>query len=102
MRLIDLDERASHGEAQGACLTSRAAAVDIRLHIVSSKCVRRRERLLNGCHERRARKVITQGATVDVPFAGARLHVHPTHRFLSAADRVDGLSIRHVTSHLRG
>ena len=58
VRLVDLDEGARDGEAQRTGLAGLTAAVDVRLDIVAAERVGRREGLLDGRDERRAREVV--------------------------------------------
>jgi len=89
MALVHLHEGSRHGKAQRAGLAGRAAAVDVRLHVIATEGIRRGKWLLNSRHESWPGKVVAQRATVDVPLAGARLHVDAAHRFLPAANGVD-------------
>src|SRR5918992_196588 len=86
VRLIDLYERARDGEAKRSGLPGRAAALEARADVVAPERVGCRKRLLNRADQRRARKVIAERASVDVPLAGARADVYAAHRFLAAAD----------------
>src|SRR5687768_6820204 len=93
---IDLHERASNSETQRARLTGLPAALEIRLDVVPTQRIRRREWLLNRAHERRAREVIAQRPAIHIPLARANLQIHAAHRFLAAANRVDVLRVRHL------
>src|SRR5262249_54493955 len=91
VRLVDLHERPRHGEPQRAGLTRLAAAVHVRLHVEAAERVGRHERLLNCRHDRWPREIVAPRAPVDVPLAGPRLDEHAAHRFLAAADRMNGV-----------
>src|ERR1700742_1790346 len=93
---VDLDQRAGHSETQRACLARRATAIDVGLHVVPTKRVGGDECLLNGRDVRRTGEVVTQGASIHVPFAGARLQENAADRLFAAADRMDVLRVRHV------
>src|SRR5687768_17008669 len=67
--LIELDQCASDREAHGARLARHATAIEARLHVEATERVGQRERLLDGRHERRARKIVTERTAVHVPLA---------------------------------
>src|SRR5690242_15340712 len=96
MRFVDFHERASHGEPERAGLARLAAALTLRLDIIATERVGRRERLLDGGHERRPREEIAERAPVHVPFSGSGLEVHAARRFLAAADGVNGRRLHHL------
>src|SRR5687768_8799699 len=80
--LIEPYECASHGEAQRARLTAHAAAIDARPHVEAPERVSGGKWLLDRRDQRRPREVITERAPVDVPFARARLQIHPADALL--------------------
>src|SRR5690242_11878177 len=85
--LVDLHEGAGDSETQCTGLARLATAVHVRLHVVLSESVRRRERLLDCRDERGPREVVTERTAVDVPLAAAGSEVHAADRFLATADR---------------
>src|SRR6185503_6738213 len=93
--LVDLHQRPRDRESQRTGLTGRATALHIRAHVVPAERVSRRERLLNGADQRRPWEVVSQRPTVHVPFARTRAKIDPAHRFLTAADRMNVLRVRH-------
>src|SRR6185437_1340883 len=95
MRFIHLHERARHRQPQRAGLSAQATTLQMRLHIEAAQCVRGRERLLNGRHQRRTRKVIAQGTAVHIPFAGSRADVQAADGFLAPPNRVRQRPVGH-------
>src|SRR5262245_52271286 len=96
MRFVELHERASHSEAKGTGLTRGATALEIRLDVITTERVGRRERLLNRADQRRPREVVAKRATVDVPLTRTGLEIDAAHGLLAAADGVDALRVGHV------
>src|SRR5476651_1524796 len=88
MRLVDLHQGASNGEAERTGLAGLATTVDVRLYVVLPELVRGRERLLNGRHQRRPWEIIPKGTPVNVPLATAGFDINAAHRFLAATNCV--------------
>src|SRR5437773_2609964 len=97
---VDLYERPRDRQAQRTSLSRRSAAFDVRANVIAAKRIGRCERLLDGRHERWAREVISQRASVDVPLARAGPKIDTAHRFLAAANRVNVLRVGHYFSSL--
>src|SRR5215218_5355209 len=98
--LVDLHQRARDGEPKRPSLPRLAAAGDVRLDVVLTEPVGRRERLLDRGHQRGSREIIPKRTPIDVPLATARLEVHAADRLLATADRVRDLRIGHVLLRL--
>src|SRR4051812_49543401 len=86
MTFVHLHERAGDGEAKSACLAADSTALEVRLDVELAESVGGDERLLDLRDEHRTREVVTERAPVDVPLAGACLHVNAANRFFAAAD----------------
>src|SRR5688500_433830 len=94
VRLIDLEQRTRRRESKRARLARHAAALDLRLHVVTAKRVGRAEWLLDRGDERRAREVVPERAAVDFPLPRTRREVQAASGFLPAPDGVN-----HVLCH---
>src|SRR5437762_2298037 len=99
MRFIQLHQRAGDGQSQSACLSGESSAFDLRLDVIAPERVGDGERLLNGRDVRRTRKIVSQRATVDGPFARARLDIKTADGFLPPPDRVRGVGCCFVSHY---
>ena len=71
-------------------LASESAAFDLRDDVKAAERIGRCERLLDGGDVGRAREVIAQSASIDLPFSGAGLQIQSAARFLAPPDGVRG------------
>src|SRR5690606_27528154 len=83
--LVRVHQGPGNGQAERTGLAGLPAAIHMRLHIERPARVGGREGLLDVLHQRRAREVVSEGAAVHVPLAGAGREIDAGHAGLAAA-----------------
>jgi len=94
--LVDLDERAADGKAQGAGLAVDAAADGPDGEIVGVNGVGNLQRAKNLVLNREAWKVVGEVAAIDFDRSGAGLETDAGDRGLAAACGLDGFCFAHT------